>query len=216
MGTHTGTDIDRRRRQIAASYRKQGYRVTAPTEAGSLPAFLSDCHPDLIAEKNDDRVVIEVKPARALKGTNDLVKLAERVAAEPGWRLELVALTSQDDDDALLLAPDWFGQMLQPVAPGGDDVTGAIYLVEVLTYLLRAIARRNALRLRDKSAERVAHELAFAGVIDETYLARIKDILAWRNGFMHGRPVSPSPAEQTSVIKKLCRDLHAQAQNSEG
>jgi REase_AHJR-like len=213
MGTQTGTDVDRRRRQIAASYRKQGYRVTAPTAASALPAFLSDCHPDLIAEKDGDRVVIEVKPARALKGTNDLVKLAERVAAEPGWRLELVALNSQDDDDALLLAPDWLGQMLQP---GANDVTSAIYLVEVLTYLLRGVARRNALRLRDKSAERVAHELAFAGVIDETYLARINDILAWRNGLMHGLTVSPSPAEQTAAIKNLCRDLHAQVQNPEG
>jgi hypothetical protein len=214
MGTQTDTDLDRRRRQIAASYRKQGYRVTAPAAPDALPAFLEDCHPDLIAEKDGDNVVIEVKPARALKGTNDLVRLAERVAAQPGWRLELVALKSQDDDEALL-APDWLGQMLQPATPGANEVTSAIYLVEVLTYLLLGVALRNNLRLRDKSPERVAHELAFAGVIDETCLARIRNILAWRNSLMHGLTVSPSPADQSAEIEKLCRELHAQAQNPE-
>ncbi len=213
MGTQTETAIDRRRRQIAASYRRQGYRVTAAhgrnRDDTALPSFLTGCHPDLIAEKDGDHVVIEVKPARALKGSNDLIKLAERVAAEPGWRLELVTLKSPDND-SLLLGPDWLERMLQPIAPGANDVLTSLYLTAILEYLLRGLALRNDLRLRDKQPSRVAHELAFAGVVDEALLTRITDVLAWRDDLMHGLPTPPSAAEQTNTITTLCHTLHAQ------
>jgi Holliday junction resolvase len=214
MGTQTDTEADRRRRQIAASYRKQGYRITTPAEAGTVPAFLGDYHPDLIVEKGGDHVVIEVKTARALKGSNDLVKLAERVAAEPGWRLELVALKSQDND-VLVLAPDWLERMFRPVGSGAADVLICTYLAEILAYLLRGMALHHNIRLRDKSPGRVVHELAFAGLVNESDLTRIEDALAWQSDLMHGISVSRPPAEQATLIKMLCRDLHAQAQNSE-
>jgi hypothetical protein len=214
MGRQTDTDVDRRRRQVAASYRRQGYRVTTQSAPDAVPPFLSGCHPDLIAEKAGDHVVIEVKLAASLKGTNDLVKLAERIAAEPGWRLELVALESQDND-SLILAPDWLERKLQPIASATDDILISSYLIEVLAYLLRGLALRNKLRMRDKSPSRVANELAFAGVIDETVLTHIKDVLAWRDDLMHGLSTTRTPVDQATEIKQLCRDLHAHMLNSE-
>jgi REase_AHJR-like len=214
MGTHIDMEVDRRRRQIAASYRKQGYRITNPAESDTLPAFLGAYHPDLIVEKDGDHVVVEVKAARALKGSNDLVKLAERVAAEPGWRLELVALRSQDND-VLVLAPDWLDRILIPAGSGAADVLTCTYLAEVLVYLLRGIALHHKLRLRDGSSAGVVHELAFAGIVDEAELGRIKDALAWQADLMRGLPVSRSTAEQATLIKTICHELHAQAQTSE-
>jgi len=75
MGTQSEVKVDRRRRQIASSYRKQGYRVIVPVDADAMPPFLQDCHPDVIAEKAGDHVVIEVKACRALKGSDGLVEL---------------------------------------------------------------------------------------------------------------------------------------------
>jgi hypothetical protein len=88
MGMLSDTVIEKKRRRVAANYRRQGYQVTLPKDPATLPSFLRDCHPDLIAEREDDHVVIEIKPSRALKGSNDLQDLAARVAAQPGWRLE--------------------------------------------------------------------------------------------------------------------------------
>jgi hypothetical protein len=214
MGGQTDLEIERRRRQIAASYRRRGYSITAPAKAGSTPAFLGDYHPDLIVEKDGDHVVIEVKAARALKGSNDLVKLAERVAAEPGWRLELVALESSDND-VLVLASDWLERMLRPVGSDASDVIVCTYLAEILSYLLRGMALHHDIRLRDKSPGRIVHELAFAGLVTESDLTRIKDALAWQSDLMHGLPVSRPPAQQATLIKTLCRDLHPQAEKSE-
>jgi hypothetical protein len=184
----------------------------AATIPDAVPPFLGDCHPALIAEREDDHVVIEVKPARALKGSNDLVKLAERVAAEPGWRLELVALKSEDNDTSLL-SPGWLDRMLQRVAVGENDVLASTYLAEVLTYLLRGLALRNKLRLRDKSAASAAYELAFAGVIDNDVLHKITDVFDWQESIMHEQPTSHAAADQIATMLSLCRELHAQAQD---
>src|SRR5690349_14437535 len=98
MATACLSPSERTSRRVAASYRKQGYRVVVPVAPDALPVFLRDCQPDLIAERDDDHVVVESKPAGTLKGANDLVDLAERVAAQPGWRLELVTFRDREPD----------------------------------------------------------------------------------------------------------------------
>ena len=65
----------------ARSYKRQGYRVTIPTRGDPLPAFLDRLAPDLIADQTDDHVVIEIKRADRVAGSNDLVALSERVDA---------------------------------------------------------------------------------------------------------------------------------------
>ncbi len=214
MKTQTNTAIDRRRRQIAASYKKQGYLVTEPSAPGLLPKFLADCHPDLIAEKAGDHVVIEVKASHALKGANDLTELAERVAAQPGWRLELVTLKTKNKESAAT-APDWLERMLRPVASSTDNFLICVYLHEVLADLLRGIAMSEGIDVREKSTLRVANELAFAGVIDAALLERIKHAAAWRANLMHGLTVLHPAASQSTGMLQLCRDLHAMMQNPE-
>jgi hypothetical protein len=133
---------------------------------------------------------------------------------QPGWRLELVALKTADDDVSVL-APDWIEQALQPIAFQTNDAMSCIYLDTILEYLLRGIAARAGFRTREKSAGQIARELAFAGWIDQALLERIDNALNWRNNLMHGLPVPRDAGGQTAEIEKLCRDLHAQAQNSE-
>jgi hypothetical protein len=214
MAIQSDAAVDRRRRQIAATYRKRGYRVTVPATSGTGPAFLRDFQPDIIAEKDGDHVVIEVKRSRALKGANDLTELAERVAAVPGWRLELVALRGEDDARRVL-APDWLDTMLTPPGPGTDIAHHCVWLGEVLAYLIRGTALLNRIRVRDKTATRLAAELAFAGVIDQDLLDRIEDAFAWRNALMHAMPLPRPASDQAAEIEKICRDLQAQSQNPE-
>jgi hypothetical protein len=214
MGTQTSTKLDRRRREIAASYRKQGYRVTAPSVADALPSFLRDCHPDLIAEKEGDRVVIEVKPSHALKGANDLIELADRVAAEPGWRLELVTVRSEPEYRELL-APEWLEHMLHAPSPGTEVGYRCIYLGEVLAYLIRGMASVNNIRLRDKTTLHLARELVYAGAFDQDLLDRIEDAFAWQDQMMRRTPAPRSASQQAAELEQLCRDLHVQVQDPE-
>ena len=212
MGTQTDTKLDRRRRQVAASYRKQGYRVFTPSTSDGPPAFLHDCHPDLIAEKEGDHVVIEVKASRALKGANELIELADRVAAQPGWRLELVAVRT-DREDTEVLSPDWLEQMLRSPAPGTEIERHCIYLGEVLAYLIKGIASVNHIRTRDKTTLHIARELVYAGVLDQTSLDRVEDALEWQDDLMRQVPMSQPAAEQEAAIVSLCRDIHTLARS---
>ena len=211
MGTQTDIKVDRRLRQIASSYRKQGYRVIVPAGADALPPFLHDCHPDVIAEKEGDRVVIEVKASRALKGSNDLVELADKVAAEAGWRLELVTVGT-DPDYADLLAPDWLERMLRAAAPGTEITYRCIYLGEVLSYLIRGFAAVNNIRIRDKTTLHLARELVYRGVLDQDTLDRIEDAIDWQDRLMRRMPPTRSAVEQAAETEQLCRDIYAQSQ----
>jgi hypothetical protein len=195
---------------VASSYRKQGYRVTSPPPTDALPPFLHDCQPDLIAEREDDHVVVEVKPAGSLKGANDLVELAERVAAQPGWRLELVTFKDKDPD-AAVISPQWLQQILEPT----NEALTCAYRIEVVGFLLRAIALRMRLRVRDKSAVGLAHELAFNGHLDEAVVQRIDDAFRWQTNLLRGQQSPPSAAEQAGELEGLCRELLAQTQTQE-
>jgi hypothetical protein len=202
---------DRTSRRLAASYRKLGYQVAAPPAPEALPEFLRDCHPDMIAEKDDDHVVVEIKAAGTLKGANDLVDLAERVAGQSGWRLELVTFRDPDADrkhDAGLGSPAWLSQMLH--APG-EDTLNNVYRLEVLSFLLRGLALQADIRPAGKPEQTLARELAFAGWIDECLLARIEAVFSWRNDLMHRRaPTSPTSVEQVAHLAELCHDVLAQ------
>ena len=211
MATRSDAVVEKKRRQVAAGYTQQGYRVMQPG-AATTPSFLRDCQPDLIAEREDDHVVIEIKPTSALKGSNDLTELAARIAGQPGWRLELVALGKDGSDAAVLSTPGWLEQMLRRPDTFADSSLArfyVVYLFEVLDYLINGMAILNKIRVRGKSAQRVAHELAFAGVIEQDVLDRIEVSLVWRNNLMNRQASDRSPEDQAAEITALCREIYA-------
>jgi hypothetical protein len=211
MATKTDAVIEKKRRQIAADYTRQGYRITQPG-AATLPPFLRDCRPDLIAEREDDHVAIEIKPNPTLRGSNDLTELASRIQGQPGWRLELFALGTEAADVSVLSTPDWLEHMLRRpgrFADPSQEQFYVIYLFEVLVYLLSGMATLNKVKLTGKSARRVAQELAFVGVIDQDALDRIEASLDRRDKLMHRQLTDRSPEDQAAELTALCRDIYA-------
>jgi hypothetical protein len=210
MAAQTQSIGERTLRRVASSYRKQGYRVIAPPLPDALPQFLHDCQPDLIAEREDDHVVVEVKAAGSLKGANDLVELAERVATQPGWRLELVTFKDKDPD-AAVMSPQWLRQILEPT----NEALTCAYRIEVVGFLLRGIALRAGQGVRDKPAVALAYELAFGGHLGEALVQRIDDAFRWQADLFRGHDLSPSAVDQAAELEKLCHALYAQSQTSE-
>jgi hypothetical protein len=213
MAAHSDRAIERAYDQIAEDYARRGYRVSRTGAVGAIPDFLRDHQPDLIAERPDDHVVIEVKRTRSLRGANDLRQLAEEIAAHPGWRLELVALGKDADELAELAEPNWLDAALRlPDRIAEDPETRTYFVVyqsQLLETLLHGLALLARLRPRGKSAPRIAQELAFHGVIDQGTLTRIEQAIEWRNAFVHGRPLPRTSDEERTDLSALCRDLHA-------
>ena len=82
MSTMADAAEKRKLRSIARRYERDGYRVTVPEGGGDFPAFLQGFTPDLIAESERDRVVIELKRSNTVPGSNELREIAERVSGQ--------------------------------------------------------------------------------------------------------------------------------------
>ena len=203
-------------KRVAADYRQQGYRVMSPATPETLPAFLRDCQPDLIAERDDDHVVVEIKAAGTLKGAHELVVLAERVEKQPGWRLELITFKDTDPDAAVVSA-EWLERMLAPVhvAAEADGRFVSAYLLDVLGFLLRGIAVNTRSREAHMAPAEIARSLAFKGIIDEALLTRIEQVFRWQKGLMRGLAPDPLPSVQAGEIETICREVFAQSQRPE-
>ena len=216
MTMQSDTAVAKRRKRVAAEYRRQGYRVLVPGSGDALPTFLSDSRPDLVAESPGDRAVILIKPSRALRGSNDLTELAALIEGQPGWRLELISIGNESEDEAVLSRPDWLERMLRrPDLTADHALPGihAVFLTDVLGVLVRSLAAVNRIRVRDKDARRIAQELAYKGIVDQETLDEIESAFAWRSLLMHGLTLPSSPEAQATKLIALCRQLHAQAMN---
>jgi hypothetical protein len=203
-------------KRVAADYRQQGYRVLAPATADVLPAFLHDCQPDLIAERDDDHVVVEIKAAGSLKGANELVVLAERVEKQPGWRLELITFKDSDPDAAVISA-EWLERMLAPVRdlPAADGRFTSAYLLDVLGVLLRGVAVQKRTRAANMAPDAIARSLGFKGIVDADLVGRIERVFRWQKRVMRGLEPDPPSAMQAVEIETICREVLAQSQRPE-
>jgi hypothetical protein len=78
-------------RQVADEYQKLGYKVSIGPRGALLPEPLRELQYeyDLLAERADEHVVVEIKSSRTLTSAPDIHVIAERLRAYPGWRLDL-------------------------------------------------------------------------------------------------------------------------------
>jgi hypothetical protein len=210
MTTQTQQRVAKARQKVALSYRRQGYRVSVPSKAESLPEFLRDCEPTLVAEREDDRVVVEIKPTEALKGANELVELAERVARQPGWRLELISLGRQEPPE-LPRGADWLDGMRSLTG----DVSVCFYRAALLEMLIRSLALLEGIRVKNRPPLDLVHELGFQGAIDSSLLGRIVAALAWQSDLLHDSTPIRSALEQAAELDALCSAISALQHNSE-
>lgn len=200
--------MERTRARVAREYRRDGYRVIRPGDPAALPEFLQGFRPTLIAERDDDHVVIEIRTTRSLKGDKEFVALAERIERLKGWRLEFISLPYTEE------MPDWRPSLDRFLKVTGDPGFGmpdarAVYLISTLEVLLDDLARRCGLNTRDMSARRMARELVFRGIIDEPMLADIDDAIDVRNKVVHRGPNEPPPqADDLGRLMKVCERLY--------
>src|SRR6266481_397409 len=80
---------------IAERYRQLGYEVVLEPDASLLPKEARSLHPDLLAIKGDEHVIVEVKYQQNLLAYPALMRLAEVIRRIPGWRLDVVVLEKQ-------------------------------------------------------------------------------------------------------------------------
>jgi hypothetical protein len=210
MNRPTHVTEQRKLRSIARRYERGGYRVTIPARGGDLPAFLEGFTPDLIAESDHDRVVVEVKQNRDLRGSNDLREVAERVSRQPGWRFELVTVPSVEtaSPPSAERMESIAKRARQALDVGLADAAYA-YAWSAIEVLLGDLAVQHGLRPGKMPMTQVGRELVSLGVIPHEALDALDQARAVRNRAVNAAGdflPSASDVEELLALGRRLRD----------
>ncbi len=78
--------------KVGQVYRNKGYDVLIEPQGDQLPDFLQTFRPGLIAYKDDEHIVVEVRTRGQVSDFPQVNELAKVVRNEAGWKFELFLL----------------------------------------------------------------------------------------------------------------------------
>lgn len=198
-------------RRVAQKYRLLGYEVEENPGADLLPEFMQSVRPDILARSKFDNVVVEVKERSALKGSNDLVGIAERISGHPEWRFELVVLRDEREQTSSSFVTTNYDGLLERI----QIATSAhlpdmayIYLASVLVAQAHDLARKHNINSKDKTDEGLFSDLSFRGVLPDILTEKCLSVISTRDNLAQtfDEAVKPSDRDLRHLLQ-LCREL---------
>ncbi len=206
-------DQDREHRAqqtVARRYKSLGYDVVEHPDPDRLPGFLRGVTPDIVARSESDNVIIEVKRHASLKGSNDLVNLADRISGHPNWRFELVVLEDRESDQSASSEIS-FDRLLEKVSLANSvrlfDLS-YVYLTIILSKTAVGIARRHGVKTRNKTDLVVLEDLGFKGILPQEVVEASLAALSVRNSVAHASGETARVSEEdVEALVRLCEHM---------
>jgi uncharacterized protein YutE (UPF0331/DUF86 family) len=188
--TQTVTVEQKKLDDVADAYRAKGYTVTKQPSSDRLPSFLRSSSPDLIAQGDEESVVVQIKSSSQLQHDEEMEELAETIESEPGWRFELHVVPSDEpaSEDILLSLQSLRARShsVASLAKEGDEEEAFLLCWTITEALLRHLAILNEVALTDLSSGDVVKRLCMHGVIPEPVMETLIDAVYIRNRLVHG------------------------------
>ena len=195
--------------EVAQEYRDKGYEVAIEPTQDSLPGFLADYRPDILARDEHETVVVEVKSRTSLAELAPLRDLARVIEERRGWRLELVVVNPGDEIDALhesrsLSESDIVRESEEAEELLGSGHTEAALLLawSVTEATLRSLARSEAIAIRRKDPPYLLKQLAVHAAISQEEYNLLMQALKLRNQVAHGfKPEKLDPSSVRTLLR---------------
>ena len=200
-------------RQYADWYSRQGYRVSVEPSPRELPEFLRTLAPDMIAQRDGENIVVEMKTSSPAS-FEAIQRLARALEHRAGWKLQVVYVDLAD--------PEW---QPPPRLPETKDLSARLDLIGrasqdedrrrleflVLWSIIEAAARHRLLAVNIAPTSRISSSallkmLLTEGIIEEDAYGILRRGLATRNAIAHGF------LNQT-VDEILFEEIHAAARD---
>jgi len=188
-----------------------GYKVSIEPSSSDLPFELGGYHPDLIATKGDEGIILEVKTTSNGLSVDRFQAIAEQIATHNGWRFLLITL---DDTSESILAsgekdlPSW--EELKTRLSNLDTLMKASLFEPSILFsssILEAVLRKRAInqnlpiwRLPEKN---LLNYFFSSGEISMSDFDIFKSCLDLRNKVAHGLATSIDPNLLSSVIASI-------------
>jgi uncharacterized protein YutE (UPF0331/DUF86 family) len=205
-------------RRVAEQYEKDGYEVHLRPSGSSLPPFLRDFQPDLIAHRADEHVVIEIRAKTDLATDHELRYVVSQVNAQSGWRFDLVVGGSDEwPDEVTTEATERDANGIRFLTASTRRLLDlgqveAAYLIvwSATEAALRQLARAHGVRLERNYPQFVAKTLYAQGLLSHTEYKRIQEAMRVRNALAHGLSVqgvtTAGPLFLLDLTEKLLQD----------
>lgn len=193
--------------EVAAQLRSQGYNVVIQPSTGALPDFLLGHRPDMIARRDDENLVIEVKATSSTSVLGRYQELAQKVEAEPGWRFSVVvAPPATDFPPAIDTLPDerQLSERItaaERLAIDGPPDAAFLYLWSTLEAELRLLADKARLPLAALPPSMLIRELFSAGELRRDHYETAIGLVRSRNSLMHGFAAMPGEIQVQSLLE---------------
>ena len=192
-------------RGLARQYQAQGYIVLLESLPEEAPDAIRGFRPDLVAQKGDEVIVVEVKSPRDVEDAR-LDELAERISKIRNWRLELVWL---GDTPPQALSPDQLAALINEARIVRDlgYLSSALLLgwaaAEAILDSMLANAlpepTRQSLKIKLSSAESL-------GLISKRQFEALMESVEFRSRVAHGRSIDV-PAEVVDLLLSTVQRL---------
>ncbi len=198
---------------VAEKYRARGYEVLVEPQGSDLPPFLKGFQPDLVARRQGESVVVEVKVGTETSVAERYKNLAEAVQAQPGWRFDLVFIKPGEGESIAVDAdlPDESELQGRLERANHLEAIGALEAAFIVLWsaaegLMRLEAKRAGLPLDRMPLSALIRELYSAGEISREDYETILRLMDTRNRAVHGFSTQVS-AEQVSELKTIVEHL---------
>lgn len=208
------TNIAQKIHELTRSYEEQGFVVKPEPGARDLPFDLGGYVPDLLVEKDDQHLLVEVKPAGVPLSADRLQTLAATVRQHAGWRFLLVTA----DDVVAGLLPASVGELVswQVVAERarraehllnlGETDAAFLMLWSALEALLRHHAAQVSLPIERLPTAALLDYLYSQGELPFAQFEQAQAALQVRNRLAHGYEATETSRE-TRPLHTLVADL---------
>jgi hypothetical protein len=193
-------------RQYADWYAQQGYQVSVEPSPRELPEFLRTLAPDLVARRNGENVVVQIKTSSPAS-FETVQRLARALDHRAGWELQVVYVDLPDPEwqppPQLPERKDLLAQ-LDRIGSASEDEGRRRPDFLLLWSIVEAAARHRLSTLKIPPASRISSSallkmLVSEGIIEDDDYAVLRRGLATRNALAHGflnQTVDPSLFEE--------------------
>ena len=201
--------------QLAEEYRDKGYEIFFHPNPEDLPDFLRHYRPDMIVQRGDERVIIEVKSRRSLnlESTYYLKKLAQSVEQHPGWRFELVMTNPEDTgysprEESSLQQPEIETRlpMARQLATQHPE-SAILYSWSLVEATLRLVAEHEGMSLPRFDPLYLVKKLVTEGVISRPDYQLLMNTLSLRNAIAHGFNATQITQESVDQLINVAEQL---------
>lgn len=205
----------RAERLIAKRYEERGYSVTLEPPPAAIPFPLGSYHPDILATRGDEHLIIDVKSAGARVDPEVYFELDGLIQKHPGWRFLLVTVTEAELEESVSntsinLSSESIRARLRTIDRLVDDAELTTFVLPTLwtAYVaaLGLLLENEAVPINGYTDLSLLNKAYSAGSISFDEYEAGRALMSLRNRAVHSLDILGTPAE-CRQLRKMIDDI---------